>query len=53
MNFAKNFISDGIVAIVAAILLWLLARDDRKVGRRDGLFLLGAYAAYFIYLILA
>ena len=51
MNFAKNFISDGIVAIVAAILLWILARDDRKVGRRDGVILLAAYAAYLVYII--
>ena len=50
MNFARNFITDGIVATVAAVLLWLLARDDRKVGRRDGFVLLGAYAAYFIYI---
>ena len=50
MNFARNFITDGIVATVAAVLLWLLARDDRKVGRRDGFVLLGAYVAYFIYI---
>ena len=50
MNFAGNFITDGIVATVAAVLLWLLARDDRKVGRRDGFVLLGAYVAYFIYI---
>ena len=36
MNFAGNFITDGIVATVAAVLLWLLARNDRS--RQKGWF---------------
>lgn len=50
--FDCNFIVDGVIAICAGILLWLLAFRQKKLVRSDGMIMLLGYAGYFIYLML-
>ncbi len=48
--FSENFRVDAVVAILAAVFLWLCVLFDKKLDRREGAFMLAAYLAYFIYL---
>lgn len=48
--YAKNFIFDGIVAIVAVLLL-LAGTRDGDIGRKGGIVMLTCYAGYFVYLL--
>lgn len=45
-----SFIIDGIVVLVASILLYVLSLQGRRLTRKDGIIMLIAYAGYFIYL---
>ena len=49
---AANFVIDGFVALMAAVLLWLLTVKNKRLGRAGGLIMLLMYSAYFIYLLL-
>ncbi len=49
--YASNFLTDSIVCIAAAVLLWLCVFKNRKLGRAGGAIMLVSYAAYFVYLI--
>ena len=40
------------VAIGAAVLLWIPAIAKRKLGKGAGIIMLLSYAAYFVYLLL-
>ena len=46
-----DFLIDGIVALFAAILLWVLTVKNKKLGRAGGIIMLVSYAAYFVYLL--
>ncbi len=48
--FQNTFIIDGIVAIAAAVVLWLLALKSKKVGKVGGVTMLVLYGGYFAYL---
>ncbi len=52
IGFEPTFIIDTIVAIVAAVLLWLFVIKDRKLGKIGGIIMIAAYALYFVYLLL-
>ena len=51
-NLDVNFVIDGFVALMAAVLLWLLTVKNKRLGRAGGLIMLLMYSAYFIYLLL-
>ena len=48
----KGFVIDNMVAIGAAVLLWIPAIAKRKLGKGAGIIMLLSYAAYFVYLLL-
>ena len=52
IGFEPTFIIDAIVAIVAAVLLWLFVFKDKKMGRLGGIIMISVYALYFVYLLL-
>ena len=47
-----GFVIDNLVAIGAAVLLWLPAISKRKLGKGAGAVMLLGYAGYFVYLLL-
>lgn len=48
--FENSFIIDAIVAIAAAVLLWLLVLKNKRISRLGGVVMLVCYAGYFAYL---
>ena len=48
--YSTNFVIDGIVAIAAAVLLFLGVVRKKQLGRMAGIIMLIAYAGYFAYL---
>lgn len=51
VEYAARFRIDSIVAIAAAVLLFVCVLKDRKLKRSGGIVMLASYAAYFAYLI--
>ncbi|MBR4880650.1 MAG: calcium/sodium antiporter [Clostridia bacterium] len=49
--FEQSFIIDCAVAAFAGVLLWLCVFRKKKLKLADGIIMLVAYAAYFVYLI--
>ena len=47
----KGFMIDNLVAIGAAVLLWVPAICTKKLGKGAGALMLISYAAYFVYLL--
>ena len=47
-----NFLIDGIIALIVAVLLLVLVFKEKKLGRGEGILMLLGYAAYFTYLLL-
>ncbi len=52
ISSAANFMIDGFVALLAAVLLWLLTVKNKRLGRAGGLIMLLMYSAYFVYLLI-
>ncbi len=52
ISSAANFMIDGFVALLAAVLLWLLTVKNKRLGRTGGLIMLLMYSAYFVYLLI-
>lgn len=52
INFESTFIIDGIVAIAATVILWLLVFKNKKLNKAGGIIMLIAYAIYFAYLLI-
>lgn len=50
VQFAENFRTDGIVAILSAVLLWFFVFIGRRLDRREGAIMLLAYGGYFAWL---
>jgi cation:H+ antiporter len=52
LPFNAAFVVDGVIALFAAILLWICVFKNKKLDRTGGIIMLICYAAYFIYLLL-
>lgn len=53
VGFEPKFRVDAIIAVAAAVLLWILSTNkDKKLKRSGGIIMLVAYALYFVYLVL-
>ena len=50
--FAANFRIDMVVAIAAALFLWIAPMKDKKLVRWHGAVMLLGYAGYFVYLLM-
>lgn len=50
--FEMSFVIDCLVAVAAGVILWLCVCRKKKLNRLDGIIMLAAYAAYFVYLLL-
>lgn len=48
--YAPAFLTDGIVCIATAVLLWICVFKNKRLGRLGGAVMLLGYAGYFIYL---
>ena len=49
--FEKKFLIDAAIALAAGVILWVPCLSKKSIGRATGIIMLGAYCAYFIYLI--
>ena len=52
VTYAPSFLIDGIIAVVAGIILWVATFRKKELTRPWGIFMLICYAAYFVYLLL-
>jgi cation:H+ antiporter len=52
LPFSAAFVVDGVIALFAAILLWICVFKNKKLDRTGGIIMLICYAAYFVYLLL-
>lgn len=50
--YRSDFIIDTIIAIAAAVMLWLLVVKTKKLGKGGGIAMIVCYAVYFVYLLL-
>jgi len=50
--YSKDFIADGVFAVLAAIILLLAVIKDRTLKRPAGIIMLLTYGIYFIYLLM-
>lgn len=48
--FDKSFLIDGILAIVAAVMLWLFSFKNKKLTKPGGIVMLVVYAVYFAFI---
>ena len=51
VQYASSFLVDSIVALAAAVLLFLCVIKNRKLGRLGGALMLIGYACYFAYIL--
>lgn len=51
IEYESGFVIDGIIAIAAAVLLFVSVIKKKELGRIAGIVMLVCYAAYFVYLI--
>jgi cation:H+ antiporter len=49
--FEKSFLVDGIMAIVAPLMLLLLCLKNKELKKKGGVLMLVVYAVYFAYII--
>lgn len=49
--FESAFLIDGVVAIIAAVLLWICVVRKKELNRKSGILLLVVYAVYFAWLL--
>ena len=50
--FTTGFLMDGVIAVMAGVLLWIAVFRKMELRRSWGIVMLAAYAAYFVYLLL-
>lgn len=53
VTIETNFIIDSIIGLIAAVLLYIFAIKDKKLGRTFGVLAIVGYVVYFIYLLIA
>ncbi|MBO4998385.1 MAG: calcium/sodium antiporter [Lachnospira sp.] len=53
VTFSASFLFDGILSVVAAVLLWFLVFKKGELKRFGGILMLLIYAAYLVYLLVA
>lgn len=53
VTFSASFLFDGILSVVAAVLLWILVFKKGELKRFGGILMLLIYAAYLVYLLVA
>ena len=51
ITFASNFVIDGSIAVLAAVMLLAFVFKKQKLDRTGGIVMLVSYAAYFVYLL--
>lgn len=51
VSYEANFIIDGIIAVAAAVLLWISVFREMELRRFWGVIMLICYGAYFIYIL--
>lgn len=49
--YKADFLVDSVVAVAAAVLLFVCVAPGKKLGRAGGALMLAGYGAYFVYLI--
>lgn len=49
--YADSFLADSLIAVAAAVLLFICVVKNKRLGRLGGIVMLAGYAAYFVYLI--
>lgn len=49
--YQSTFLVDGIIAVLAGVLLWIATIRKKELNRTWGIVMLLAYAAYFVYLL--
>lgn len=49
--YQSSFLFDGIIAVVAGVILWIATIRKRELNRPWGIFMLVCYAAYLFYLL--
>ena len=50
--YEAKFITDGVIAIAAGVLLWLAVFKKMELQRTWGIIMLVSYSAYFLYLLI-
>jgi cation:H+ antiporter len=53
VHYDSAFILDTVIALAAAVLLWVLVLPKKKLNRFGGAVMLAAYAVYFVHLLIA
>jgi cation:H+ antiporter len=48
--FNKEFLMDSMVAVLAAVILFACCVKDKRLSRKEGIFMLIVYAVYFAYI---
>lgn len=51
VEFQRNFLIDGMVALASGLLLWFGVMQEHKLKRPVGILMLAAYGVYFVYLL--
>lgn len=51
VTFSSNFVIDGSIAVLAAVMLLAFVFKKQKLDRTGGIVMLVSYAAYFVYLL--
>ncbi len=50
--YGREYLIDGIICIAAVVLLMADIWKDKKLDKKGGIIMLGAFAAYFVYLLM-
>jgi len=51
--YVQSFLTDGLIALTAVLILWIYALRFKRLDRISGLIMLVVYAGYFAYLVLS
>lgn len=50
--YGPEYLVDGIISVLAVVLLWIGIGKKQKLDRKGGIVMLVAFAAYFVYLLM-
>lgn len=51
IKFSEDFLLDSIMALAAAVILFLCCFKDKKLNKREGIIMIIIYAVYFAYIV--